>query len=68
MKLTIKDCRIKVKATAKELAKYVGVTEDSVYNWESGKYAPKFNHTVKILDFFEEKGLSLHLNDLKFLP
>ena len=35
MQLTLKACRTNVKATAREEAEYVGVTEDSVYNWES---------------------------------
>ena len=67
MKLSLKACRTNVEATAKEMAEYVGVTEDTVYTWESGQYAPKANHMIKILAFFAEKGFPVGLNDLKFL-
>ena len=52
MKLTLKACRTNVKATAKELAEYVGVTEDTIYNWECGKYCPTAVKMQKILEFY----------------
>jgi DNA-binding XRE family transcriptional regulator len=67
MKLTLKACRTNVKATAKEVAEYVGVTEDTIYNWESGKYLPKATSMQKLLMFFAEKGFAVSLNDINFL-
>jgi DNA-binding XRE family transcriptional regulator len=68
VKLTLKACRTNVKATAREEAEYVGVSEDSVYNWESGKYCPSAIHAQKLLKFFEEKGFSISLDNINFLP
>jgi DNA-binding XRE family transcriptional regulator len=68
MKLTLKACRTNVKATAKELAEYVGVTEDTIYNWECGKYCPTAVKMQKILEFYERKGFVISLNDIIFLP
>jgi DNA-binding XRE family transcriptional regulator len=68
MKLSLKACRINVKATAKEMGKAIGVSEDTIYNWESGKYAPRRTHMPKILNFFEERGMRVTLDDLNFLP
>lgn len=68
MKLTIKACRINVGATAKEEAAYVGVTEDTIYNWESGKRFPKANQMVKLMAFFASKGFLVKMDDINFLP
>ena len=67
MKLTLKACRVNVGATAKEVAEYVGVKEDSVYNWESGKYIPSALNMQKLLEFFESKGFTVTLNNIIFL-
>ena len=67
MKLTLKACRVNVNATAKEVADYVGVKEDSVYNWECGKYIPSALNMQKLLEFFEGKGFAVTLNDIIFL-
>lgn len=67
-KLTLKSCRINVNASAAEMAKAVGVTEDTVYNWESGKYAPTAKHLQKILNFFASKNFPISINDINFLP
>ena len=68
MKLTLKACRINVKATAKEMGQALGVSESTIYNWEAGKYAPKRMQLPKILNFFEENGMHITLDDLNFLP
>lgn len=67
MKLTLKACRTNVGATAREVAEYLGVTEDTIYNWECGKYCPKATHMQKLLKFFEERGFAVSLNDINFL-
>ena len=68
MKLTLKSCRVNVNASAAEMAKAVGVTEDTIYNWETGKYAPTAKNIQKILDFFASKGFPIQLNNINFLP
>ena len=68
MKLTLKSCRINVNASAAEMARAVGVTEDTVYNWEKGKYSPTARNMQKILAFFESKNFYITIDDIKFLP
>lgn len=67
MKLTLKACRINVRATAKEMAEAVGVTEETIYNWECGKYAPRAKQIVKILKFFADRGFPVALENINFL-
>ena len=67
LKWTLKACRVNVQATAKEMADAIGVTEDTVYNWESGKYAPRAKQMSKILAYFASKGLPITLNEINFL-
>lgn len=67
MKLTLKACRVNVCASVKEMADFIGVTEDTIYNWESGKYYPRGNQMVKILNFFASKGFPIGFDDIKFL-
>ena len=68
MKLTLKSCRVNVNATVGEMAKAIGVTEDTIYNWEKGKYAPTARHMQKIFDFYASKNFYITINDIKFLP
>lgn len=67
-KWTLKACRVNIQATAKEMAEAVGVTEDTVYNWEKGKYSPRATQMGKILAYFASNGLVIALNEIKFLP
>lgn len=66
MKLSLKACRVNVRATAKEMGNALGVSEDTVYNWEAGKYAPRAKQMSKILNFFEERGMSITIDDINF--
>ena len=68
MKLTLKACRINVGATAKEMGEAIGVTDETIYNWESGKYAPRAKQIVKILKFFADRGFPIALENINFLP
>lgn len=68
MKLTLKACRANVNASVKEMAKFIGVTEDTIYNWEKGKYAPTAKSMQKILEFFATKNFEIALGDINFLP
>ena len=68
MKLTLQACRVNVGASVEEMAKAIGVTEDTIYNWEKGKYAPTSKNMQKILDFFASKNFPIALGDINFLP
>ena len=68
MKWTLKACRVNIQATAKEMSRVIGVTEDTIYNWESGKYAPRAKQMQKILAYFASKGLTITLDEINFLP
>lgn len=68
MKISLKACRVNVNATVKEFAQAVGVSEDTIYNWENGKYSPKAVQMPKILDFFSSKGFEVKMDDINFLP
>jgi DNA-binding XRE family transcriptional regulator len=68
MKLTLRACRVAANASAGEMAKAVGVTEDTIYNWEKGKYSPTAKNMQKILDFFASKNFPIALSEINFLP
>ena len=68
LKLTLKACRVNVNASAAEMANAIGVTEDTVYNWESGKYSPTSKNMQKILDFFASRNFPIEIGDINFLP
>ena len=67
-KMSLKACRINVKASVKEMAMSIGVTESTIYKWESGISAPGVFHLEMILDFFVAKGFPVTVNDINFLP
>ena len=68
MKWTLKACRTNINVSVAEMAREIGVSEDTVYNWEKGKYAPTAQNMQTILDFFASKNLPIALNDINFLP
>ncbi len=68
MKITLKACRVNVNASVKEEARFVGVSEDTVYKWEGGKSAPRLGHAQKLVEFFNSKGFDVLLDNINFLP
>ena len=68
MKLTLKACRTNVSASATELAQYVGVSKDTILNWEKGKSSPTIENAKKIISFFNSKGFDISIDDVIFLP
>lgn len=68
VKLTLKACRVNVNASAAEMAKAVGVSEDTIYNWEKGLYAPSYKNMLKIIAFFETRNFPITIDDINFLP
>jgi DNA-binding XRE family transcriptional regulator len=49
------------------MADAIGVTEDTIYNWESGKYAPRAKQMSKVLAYFASKGLNIAYHEINFL-
>lgn len=68
MKLTLKACRVNVDATQKEMADAIGVTENTICNWETGNTFPTAKQMEKILGFFASKGFDVGLDNINFLP
>jgi DNA-binding XRE family transcriptional regulator len=64
--LTLKACRIIANIKADELAKAVGVTDDTIYKWEKGNRYPNAVQLKKIINCFAEHGYIVSLDDLKF--
>ena len=67
-KMSLKACRINVKASVKEMAMSIGVAESTIYKWESGISSPGVFHLEGILNFFVAKGFPVTVNDINFLP
>ena len=68
MKLSLKACRVNVNATAKEMATDIGVCEETIYNWESGRRSPRTKDIPKILNFFASRGFEVSVDHINFLP
>lgn len=49
----LKQIRIERKVTQKELAAYLNVSQNAIFNWENGKREPPFETIIKIADYFE---------------
>ena len=50
--MRLKELRKKADISQAELGKILGVTGQTVLNWESGIYEPKIEHLIKLADFF----------------
>lgn len=67
MKISLKSCRIESGASVKDIVDYVGVNENTVYNWENGS-VPSAVNMQKLLEFYSSKGFTVTLDDINFLP
>lgn len=63
MKISLKAARINAKITQKEAADKIGVTVDTIGNWERGK---SFPNALQIQRIEEIYGIAY--NELFFLP
>lgn len=63
MQLTLKAARVNKGLSQKEAAKMIGVTKETIGNWERGKSYPN----VLLLKSIEET-YQVDYNDLIFLP
>lgn len=63
MKITLKAARVNANLTQKEAGKLLGVTKDTVFNWENGRSYP----SVKLIPNIE-RVYHISYNDIIFLP
>lgn len=50
--MRLKELRKKANISQLELGKIIGVTGQTVLNWESGIYEPKIEYLIKLADYF----------------
>ena len=50
--MKLKELRKRKNISQSELGKLLGVTGQTVLNWESGIYEPKIEHLIKLADYF----------------
>lgn len=58
--LTLKAARVNAGLSVKAAAEAVGVTEDTMYRYESGKSSPKIGTAVKLAELY---GVSIDMID-----
>ena len=59
--LTLKAARVNSGISVKAAADAVGVTEDTIYRYESGKSSPKIGTAVKLAELY-----GVGINDIDF--
>lgn len=64
--LTLKACRVIANIEAKELAKAVGVSVDTVYSWEKRRTHPNTPQIQKLIRFYADKGYIVEIHDINF--
>lgn len=52
-KVGVRWCRDKLELTQLQLAKKLGVSDVTIYQWERGKTAPSHDNLVKLCDLAE---------------
>lgn len=50
--MRLKELRKSNKITQKELATAIGVTGQTILNWENGIFEPSINELIKLADYF----------------
>ncbi len=50
--MKLKELRLKQGLTQNELGKTIGVSGQTILNWENGIYEPKINQLISLADFF----------------
>lgn len=50
--MRIKELRTKANITQKQLAEYIGVTSQTILNWENGIFEPKISELIKLANYF----------------
>ena len=49
----LKDIRIKNKYNQEDIAEQLGVTKQTISNWEKGKRTPDINHLIKLANIYQ---------------
>ena len=49
----LKDIRIKNKYNQEDIAEQLGVTKQTISNWEKGKSTPDINHLIKLANIYQ---------------
>lgn len=52
MRISIKAARVNAGLTQREVAKTLGVSRETIINWEKGKTFPKSNQKKKLSELF----------------
>lgn len=55
-KISLKAARINKKLSAREAAEYAGISEDTLYRYESGKSSPQIVIAIKLAELY---GISI---------
>ena len=50
--MSLKDCRQKANKSVMEVARYMGVTDTCVYQWENHKTRPRATKLNKLANFY----------------
>ena len=50
--MRLRELRIKSGLKQNEIAKRLGVSGQTILNWENGIYEPKINHLIQLADLF----------------
>ena len=50
--MKLKELRKKANISQAELGKHIGVTSQTILNWESNIYEPKIEYLIKLADYF----------------
>ena len=53
LKITLRAARVNANMTATEVAKIVGITRQSIYNYETGKKSPTTKVLSKLLELYK---------------
>lgn len=70
--MRLRELRIKSGFTQNEIATKLGVSGQTILNWENGIYEPKINQLIQLADLFnvsidylvERKGSEKRINDI----
>ena len=49
----LKDMRIRNKYNQEDIAEQLGVTKQTISNWEKGKRTPDINHLIKLANIYQ---------------
>lgn len=63
LKITIEAARVNAHLTQDEASKRLGVTRQTLYNWENGIVCPSLKNVVKLSELYD-----IPVDNLDFLP